>query len=471
MENKNAFIFSTNYSDPLILKYNPFPKVIEAVLLSEKYSTATAIKRIVALKAHNYLIISDNGNFTRMSKIAKKFLNKGIAIQKDAEMLYLKNISVTNDILLKRTLLINEIESECKKELEKVNFSAIIKKQIACSPDYIIGLEDYTIPVLTIVGLMHPCFKPKPDEILLFQQNTYNMYLEQKNGGFGNKEELSKSKKFLVLHSYDYASANQGATLFVNDNVEGVAISFGGPMASREYIRSIQIKGEVVKFDELLPEPYIIATSILLGMIDGCSNKTLPVHILGIGSPILIVLLGYILRNNSLISIDATSSFKDADDGNIYSNKTACLKLDMYKVMAYALTNNQPYTSKSPFFKDFEQRYPSDWSTLKVKLGIKQDSAVNDIVSSLKVNAILIEKYVPYFLPMRKGNDDLVQAVRIARAGSNYWYLQQICQDIRSRKNNPDELKKWVFNELKRYKNNASKKWAKSIDAIIKILN
>lgn len=216
---KKDFIFCTNYSDPLVIKSNPFNDVVEAVLLSEKYTTSTALKRIAVLKASNCLIISDNGNFTRMSKIAKKFINRGISLQQDAEKLYLENIPITEDILLKRALLINEIESECKNELEKIKFSIIIQKQVACNPDYIIGLEDYTIPVLTIIGLMHPCFKPKSEDILSFQQNTYNMYLQQKKGDFGNKETLSKVKKFLVLHSYDYASSKQGAALFDNDNV------------------------------------------------------------------------------------------------------------------------------------------------------------------------------------------------------------------------------------------------------------
>ncbi|MBN8641710.1 MAG: hypothetical protein J0L86_07875 [Flavobacteriales bacterium] len=464
------FIFSTNYSDPLLLENNPFPEVVKAVLLSEKYTTKSSLKKIETAKNKGSLIISDNGNFTRMSSIAKKFMTIGLELQKSAELSILNHKKITADILFNRALLINEIEEVCKNELEKINFEEIIDKQLKCNPDYLIGLEDFTIPVITMCGLMHPIFKPKRINIKEFQINTINLYLKQKDGFYGYKELLSKTIKYLVLHSYDYSSARQGAELFKDNDEEGVAISFGGPMSSRDYITRIKLKNRYQYFDTSLPEPYIIASSIIIGVNDGLSNRKLPIHILGLGSPILIILLGYLLRKNALVSIDATSTFKDADDGTIYGSKEAFLKLDMYKVAAFTLINNETYTSSSPFFIDFEEKFPSNWFQLRNELNITADSNVTDVINVLKANVVLIEKYIPYFTPMRKGNDDLIKRLRIARAGSNYYVIEKICEEIRIRRDNEEELKSWVFNELDRYKTNASKKWGMAIDAIIKII-
>ena len=470
MIDKNTFVFSTNSSDPLVAKTNPFPEVLEAVLLSEKYTTKSSLKYVEVQKKNNCLIISDNGNFSRMSKIAKKYLKNCQELQLGAEILYKSNLPLTNEIVLKRVELIKEITNSCSAELEKINLSTIVEKQLKCNPNYIIGLEDFTIPVLTMVGLLHPCFGPKSEEVFHFQQKTLTMYLKQKEGDYGYNYELSSIKKYVVLHSYDYLSAKQGTSLYNPSDIEGIAVSFGGPMTSKEYISQILIKDSWVKFEESLPESYLIATSLLLGVIDGSVDKTVPIHILGLGSPILILILGYILRNNSLVSIDATSSFKDADDGNIYSSSNAILKLDMYKVAAYALINDQPYTSKSPYFKDFELKFPSDWAKIRTHLEISTLSNVTYVVAKLKENPILVEQYIPYFTTMRKGKDKLIQAVRIARAGSNYWHIQQICNEIRENKVAHSELKSWINYELNRYMSIASSKWAKSVKMIANII-
>lgn len=465
----NTFIFSTNYSDPLLLKDSLYSNIVEAVLLSEKYTTPAALKKIDTAKQNNCLIISDNGNFTRMSNIAKKFAKKGLELQQKAEISMAKNKFIEDEILLKRSLLINEIEDACKLALETTNQVQIIAKQLKSNPHYMIGLEDYTIPVITMAGLFHPVFEPQTVDVLAFQQNTLNLYLSQKNGLWCDKNLLTSIRKYIVMHSYDYLSAKQGTNLY-NNEVEGVSISFGGPMASRDYISSIKVGTTTEVFTETLPEPYILATAIVIGATDGLTNKTMPIHILGLGSPILIVLLGYLLRKNSLVSIDATSTFKDADDGNIYGSKNGFLKLDMYKVAAFALINNEPYTSNSPCFQDFESKFPSNWLGLRNELKITNHSIVSEVVELLKNNPALIEKYIPYFTPMRKGNDSLIKLLRIARAGSNYWVLKKICEEIRKRKDNEIELKKWVLFELDRYSKNASKKWAAAIVAIIKIM-
>ena len=72
---------------------------------------------------------------------------------------------------------------------------------------------------------------------------------------------------------------------------------------------------------------------------------------------------------------------------------------------------------------------------------------------------------------MRKGKDDLIKELRIARSGSNYFEIQSICEKIRSLKNDENELKKWVFKELERYIKNASPKWANAVRQILLIID
>ena len=48
----------------------------------------------------------------------------------------------------------------------------------------------------------------------------------------------NNTHKFFVLHSYDYASAREGAKHIPAVNPDGIAISFGGAIASRRWIRN-----------------------------------------------------------------------------------------------------------------------------------------------------------------------------------------------------------------------------------------
>lgn len=470
--NKNAaFIFATNLSDSLISRVNPFPHLVEAVLLSERKSTATSLIKIAKAKDQGSMIISDNGNFTRMSEIAKTFIAEGEQILIEAETQININGGVSENVLIKRSLLIKKIVNQCKLELLNIDFAKVISKQIDCDPEYLIGLEDYTIPVLGLARLLQPIFIPDPRDIRIFQKETLKLYNSEKLGVFGNIEKLGNIRKFIVLHSYDYSSAAQGAKLLSKEQVDGLAVGFGGPMTSKEFINSIKIRNKLEVFSESLPEPYILATAMLVGVTDGLNDKSLPIHILGLGSPILIILIGYLLRNNRAVSIDATSTFKDADDGTIYGSKKAFLKLDMFKVAAFSLINNEPYTSSSPYFKLFETKFPSNWQQMQISLSVTAESNINDVVAKLKQNIDLVEKHIPYFTPMRKGDDELIQELRIARSGSNYFLIQRICKKIRKLKGDEPKLKKWIFKELDRYIKNASPKWASAVSQIIQIMN
>jgi len=49
-----------------------------------------------------------------------------------------------------------------------------------------------------------------------------------------------------------------------------------------------------------------------------------------------------------------------------------------------ALINEQPYTSKSPYFRSFEEQFPSNWSGLRRKLRISKLSTVADVATLLQ---------------------------------------------------------------------------------------
>jgi hypothetical protein len=452
------FVFVSNIKDPLAEKLNPFPELMEAYLLSETYSTPKSVELAGKAQAFGHLIVSDNGNFSRIKLIAAQYYEKAAIIVGKSQNELTANGRISDEMLKARLDLVLDIQNAVTLETAKLNINKIISTQLKCKPEYLIAMEDFNIPVLHLVGLLDPIFPPILDLIKSFQQNTTDVYLKEQKGDYGFKDELAKILKFSVYHSHDYKSARQASTLNKKHNIEGIAISLGAPLASRNYIPNLFIANKLYTFQEKLPEAYLLSIAQIFGVIGG-DKRNQPIHILGLGSPILIILVSLLLRKSKAISIDSTATFKDADDGTIYGSRSAYLKMDMYKVAAYALLNNEPYTSSSPWFGWFDRQFPADWVTLKQQLDIKPTDDITIITQKLLANPPLMEKYIPFFSPMRAGGDEHIKKARIARAGTNFWALRQICEEVRKRIDSKSKLYEWVEFEVKRYEQVASPKW------------
>ncbi len=460
---RDTFTFISNLSEITADPLNPITLQRDGYLLSEHYTNNESIERALWIRSKRNLLISDNGNWTRMTQIANQFEDEGEEILDKAKQELENNEKVKQSTLDKRDALISKIAKACSNATKQLDIHGIIETQLKIKPHYMIGMEDFTIPVLMMCGMLDETFNPKASGINLYQEKTAAIFTQQVQGKFGFKEELQGIAKFMVLHAYDYESAYSGAKKTKNTPKDGVAISYGAPMRSKRWISKLEFGNKVEIFDEKLPEPYLIAQAMTLGAVNGYQDDT-PIHILGVGSPILITLTGYLLRGSKAVSIDSTAPFKDAFAGKLYGNRHAFLKMRMYRVAALALVNNRPYESKTPFFKTFEKKYPSNWKALREKLKVDSNTNYKELAEELHSKQNLVQKYIPFFTKLKGGDDPMMWDLRIARSGHNYWVLKEICESIRERKNNPAELKKWTENEILRYKKIGSRKWAKAVE-------
>lgn len=459
---RDRFTFISNLGDITANPLNPSTLKRDGYLLSEHYTDPASIKRALWVRSRRNLLMSDNGNWTRMSRIASQFDHHGEQILEKAKKELTENGEISADTLAERKQLIAKISKVCYEETKHLDISKITQTQLSIKPHYFIGMEDFTIPVLMMCGLLDETFNPEAKEINVFQKRTKDIFSKQYSGAFGYKKELETTAKFVVLHAYDYESAYTGAKTIKDLAKEGIAISYGAPMKSRRWIQRLQFGQQWETFDEKLPEAYLIAQSMTLGAVNGLSDDT-PVHILGVGTPILIALTGYLLRKSKAVSIDSTAPFKDAFAGKLYGSRYALLKMNMYRVAALALINKKPYESKTPFFKFFEKKYPSDWNALHEKLGVNESMDYRKLADTLKSNLSLVEQFIPFFTKLRSGNDEMINDLRIARSGHNYWVLKEICNHIKRRKHSEEKLHLWIRNEIEKYQKIGSRKWALAV--------
>lgn len=460
---RDQYIFISNLKDFTADEDYPITYKRDGYLLSEQYMSKSAIQLAEEVKRRDNLLISDNGNFSRIKKIAAVYEDEGLSILNTARKEMIDEGQLSINTVHRRKKLMDIIGEQCRLEVAQLDITEITEKQLSINPDYIIGMEDYAIPVMMLTNLMHPVFSPRADEVKLYQQRTLSLYHQQEQGVFGSKEALGNVNNFLVLHAYDYESAFQAATLAKEQAHSGVAISYGGPMLSNRWIDSLDIKGNREIFAEQLPESYLIAQSLTLGIINGNPNA-IPFHILGVGTPILIALIGYQLRHASAVSIDSTAPFKDAFAGTLYGDKQAYIKMDMYRVVAVHLIEGTEFSSTTPFFKFFSEKYPSDWRTMRDKMNVTADMNYKQLARDIEARQDLLEQYLPFFSKMRSGDDEMMLRLRVCRSGHNFWILRRITKNIIKYKDDSAAFQQWIENQIERYANTASYKWAKAVE-------
>jgi hypothetical protein len=459
---RDRYTFASNLKEVTADPTVPLTLKRDAYLLSERYATPSSVDKALMVRRRRNLLISDNGNFSRMQRIAKDFQEEGERLVEVAEEEVTQHRRVSATTAALRKTLMQSIGAACAAFLDTLDVQEITSRQIDMHPHYLIGMEDFTIPVMMLCGMMHPVFRPSPEEVAPFQRQTLALFEKQRTGDFGFRDELSEIAGFLVLHAYDYESAFQAARNSLSAPKDGVAISYGAPMASRKWIDRLRLGDETEAFDERLPESYLVAQSLTLGVLNGHPTDV-PYHILGVGTPILVALIGYQLRHSRAVSVDSTAPFKDAYAGKLYGSRHAFLKMDMYRVAAQALVTDRPFHSSTPFFRMFEQRFPSNWKGLRDTLRVVPSADVRELAKKLKRRPALLEQYIPFFARARSGNDPLMTTLRIARSGHNYWILRNICRNINAKRESPTVLNAWIERQVGKYVAVASPKWAKAV--------
>ncbi len=460
---RDAYTFISNLGPVTLDPDIPDTLRRDGYLLSEHYTSSATLKLAALARARRNLLISDNGNWTRMSAIARQFNDAGAALLGRAEN-EVAGGGLTDQTREDRRALIAEVAQACERAQDALDLSAVIDTQLQMQPDYMIGLEDFTVPVLMMIGLMQPVFEPDAAEIMSFQDATRRLFARQMAGEFGFKQALHSTAMFLVLHSFDYASAKIAAQSARLTQKDGLAISYGAPMASRRWISQIKIEDVVEDLGETLPESYLAAHALTLGVVNGHPDDV-PIHILGVGTPILVMMIGFLLKHSRAVSIDSSAPMLDAFDGRIYGTKQAFLKMRMYRLAAISLVADTPYTSNTPFFAAFSARHPSDWAGLRNTLGVMATSDPREIEQILESDQALVRAHIPFFTRLTSSADPFFWDLRVSRAGHNYWVLRKIVDHIRRRRDDWPALRAWTEQEIARYVAVGHPKWARAVEA------
>lgn len=444
--------YLTNIYDPILKTDKKYRKHIRSLLVSEVYSSRFNNSDN---KSDDFdFLLSDNGNFTRLTKIANRYKARAKEISDALGRLEKDKKPIPLSLKKKRKALNDEIIFACK-EAAKKDFSKITARQLAINPHAIIGGEDTTIPVLQICGAFDRRLKNKVPSLLPFQKRTLNLYSRQYNGEFGGSAQLEKTVKYLVIHAVDYEDVVNALKNAKKINFDAIAISLGAPLKSNRYLASISINNASESFAaNTHPESYILSIVLLLALRVSLNKKT-PIHILGLGSPILILLAGYMFRDFKFVTIDSTSTYTD----DLEKNKVFDIsKMDLFKLAASCVVTGRPFKGKSPYFKSFEKAYKPKWQKLFQHFRSTTESKLIDakekrkkIELELKANPYLLKNTVPFLTPIAIADKTAVKELRIARAFENYSANNRICKKMSSLRT-VGQINEYVNNEIAKYR-------------------
>lgn len=458
--------YLTNILDPILKSEPPYKKKIKSVLVSEKYAAAFTNGKYNS-KDFDFLLC-DNGNFTRLTEVAKEFSVVSKKLEEDM-LVYFKTGKPLPKALRDRRKKLNQaIIERCREFNSKIDYTTITKRQLSLIPNGIIGAEDTTIPILQISGAFHPAYKDIYPLLKPFQNQTKTLFKKQAKGGYGEPERLGEVIKYIVVHAIDYNSVTLAVANLKSVRYDGVAISLGGPLARKGSVSSIDLGKKKINFMEPHPESYVLSIMILLAIRNAVS-KNIPVHILGLGSPVLILFAAYIFRDFKFVSIDSTATYKDAEVNSIYGNKNGLYKMDLFKLAANLIVEDKSFKGISPYFSYFEKKYPSDWKKLRTRFNdILQNKELSlaekkkIIKTSLEAKPVLFKDTVPFLLPVHLASKNMKTELRIARSFENYWVNFTLCRKISSLKSSA-AIRKYFQEELKKFEKFGSPDYVKAM--------
>lgn len=414
----------------------------EAWLLSANNTTPQMLSLAVAARGSGAILMSDNGNWSLAGE-ALAPLAEDIAAY-EAE-------SAPSDE--RRDALAARILAEADRIQARLGAQGLLVNQRRIGGHWMVGPEDLAMVALLRAGVA--CDLP-PEHPLAIERwrRTRERFRTLDVSGRGD------SIPYLVLHAWDWPSARAVASAAAAEGLgDAVAVSLGVAMRSRRWIDRLHGPNGVAPLQRRLPEKYLRAVALVHGAMSGLRDPP-RVHLLGAAAPILVAVLGLFAPYARALSIDSAAPVLDAQDGWLYGERDALLKMKREVLAARLLQQGESYASDDPFFREFDRKYPQDWPALRRELGLAGGETESTLRSRVLDSPDAMRAYAPYLAPVLSVTDPFCFDLMRARCGANAWHLQRICARVRERIARPEELRRWVESEVERYAAVADPAWA-----------
>ncbi len=423
-----------------------------ALLISALNESKQLLDYAHEFKKSGSVLVADNGNAKVIKDIGDLFCEEAKMACKSKDVDKQKNLAYK--ILEHCNLACNDVE----------NLKNVLELQKILNPTYFMCGENLTPQVLVDLNLDREELELDDD----FYVNSQLGAIEQVKQTIEGKYGGYTGEPFATLHGVDYDTAFKTGSLAGKTGIiKAIATGLAGFMSDRQTTKKYWYQGEWKYFKDRksIPRKYFQSVAVAMGLIHGYQSITgtpPKFHGLGMGSPIAILLLAYAIYETPFLAVDSSAPAKNASMGKLYVSEPAYLTLNVEKISAGLGGKDRKWDCPCPHCQAFLKKYPLDYENAKKaykELGRK----------NLKKEDLMNDSPLSKALPLFSDPPDrsLWQEIKCARTGHNYWVIDNLMQQMGELEYEYERLKAWVYNEVEKYKKNASKLYARSVEETI----
>jgi len=413
-------------------------------LLSVDY-TSGLIALVDQVHKQHSILVADNGNFDRMGALIKPLLAQAARLAKlrQAEEDHLKRAArpgeLSADLQRKFVALRAKVADVAAEARKSDGVKKIVSAQNTMAPTYLIGMEDFSIPLLMGLGIERAYASIPMSFFTQAARRAIAYAVKTAKGGFGPCD----ATVFAGLHAVDFDTAKKIGGLAGDAKLAGIATGFGMALGDPKFCDFRIENGKIVELGASIPRSYVRVIDVAAGLHLGYAHATghrPKFHALGVGTPILQPLLAVLGDRGTYTSTDSTAPIKDAYSSvtiALYVDRPAPLKLKAYLIAEKWLDGGIPWDCKCPFCAGFLKQHPFQLN--KAKAWWKSKGKRKLTPKDLWAPSPLAE--VMPLLSMPK-NPELRKQAGMSRIGHNHWILKRLETNIRRRTG--VELRDWV---------------------------
>jgi hypothetical protein len=426
----------------------------DAYLLSTDYyrDQADLARRAVR---DGKLLAADNGNFDLISDLIERFeqpaklLDESRKTEEQALGRYVRPGELSAGLSQRYRDLADDIAQTCEDAIDAIHIEEVVQTQFAMSSSYLIGMEDFRVAVLTAsngepeyTGLPLAWYEDSVDKAIAHALDT-------RQGRYGTCE----GQVFAAPHAINFDTARMAGRRVADAGLNALATGMSGVMRDRNYVDFRVADGQLIVLQHKVARPYVRAMEIISGMHLGfaeTAGKLPAFHALGLGSPIMQILVGLFSQSDGFTATDSTAPIKDAATSTVirlYTIDPAPRKLKAHRIAQYWL-EDEAYAWRCccPYCRRFNSLYPPHIHSARNCWRADGQPQLN--AGHLQSPSPLAEDLPLLGRPSDPGVNNAAQAARI---GHNHWIMHRLEKAIRKNSESQSRMQDWVAKTMDAY--------------------
>jgi hypothetical protein len=208
--------------------------------------------------------------------------------------------------------------------------------RLSFEPDGAVGEEDILASLWYSLGIEPSFLLRGHARVAAINKRVAQRTLRRHASG-----ELGAVADLPVVAAVDYRSAWEAGALYARHGLTSACLPFGALMADDRCASAYHGPAGRVELPSSVPVRVLRAVLVARGFSDGWRSvrRTMPehLHLLGLGQPLILAMVAAVLEQVPLLTCDATSPFKDAASGTLYTCVPVFRRLDVGPIAANLL--------------------------------------------------------------------------------------------------------------------------------------